>query len=233
MAKMIGRTSSWLYWVAGLICALVFGKATYGGEQLQADYGIRQRPRPIEQPAANPEDVKKAEQIVAEYLAPAAAAPGPEQKAAAEKLIKDFGSPDFKTREDASTAIVKLGQAALGQLRESAKSKDPEVSSRSETAIKVIEDSLRSGTAEELKKLGSAGQGVVTRQMNDAFTARAKAQQAVDLAKVEGKNDEAARLGKELDAASARAQALQSLFRLVVPQRNIPTPVYGIRPVLE
>lgn len=235
MAKMIGQTKSWLWWVAGFVCALVFGKNTCAGEMAKPKYGVNIAPPPVEQPVANAEDVKKAEKLLADYLAPALAEPSAEQKATTEKLIKDFGSPDFKTREDASVAIVKVGQAALGQLREAAKSKDPEVASRSETAIKGIEDAARSGVADELKKLGSAGQSAVMKQLGEANTARNQALQAAEQAKTSGKADEAAKFTKEAEAAGVRAQALNALFRQLVPRKNPGemAPVYGIRPALD
>src|SRR5512137_1843345 len=104
MARVIGQTKSWVLWVAGALCALVFGRPVQSGEQIQMDYGVRQRPLPpANQPAIGEEDRKKVEKLVAEYLAPPAVGePSAEQKAAVEKLVKEFGAADFKAREDAS-----------------------------------------------------------------------------------------------------------------------------------
>lgn len=54
MAKMIGRTKSWLTWIAGALLALVFGRSGSGGEEPPPVYGMP-RPAPVEEPAKPPE----------------------------------------------------------------------------------------------------------------------------------------------------------------------------------
>ena len=110
MAVMIGKGKSWAWWLAGFLCALVFGAragAAEEGPRAVALYGIRPGPGGVDAPAVNPEQQKKAEGLVADYLAPVAAVePTPEARAAIEKLVKDLGSNDAKTREEASAAVV-------------------------------------------------------------------------------------------------------------------------------
>jgi len=49
MAAMIGKGKSWLWWLAGFLCALVFGKSATAAEPATEKYGVRPRP-PIEVP---------------------------------------------------------------------------------------------------------------------------------------------------------------------------------------
>jgi hypothetical protein len=48
MAAMIGRGKSWVWWLAGCLCALVFGRSVVAGEASRK-YGVIARP-PVEQP---------------------------------------------------------------------------------------------------------------------------------------------------------------------------------------
>jgi hypothetical protein len=54
MAMMIGRTKSWLAWVCGAVCALVFGCGSPAGEAPPPVYGMP-RPSPEKEPAKAPE----------------------------------------------------------------------------------------------------------------------------------------------------------------------------------
>jgi hypothetical protein len=168
MARVIGKTKSWMWWVAGFFCALVFGRGAGAGE-VPAPKPVYGMPAPRgEQPTVLEAQQKQAEKLVADYLAPVAATePTPEQKAAIEKLIKDFGSADFKVREAASTEIVKQGPAALGLLREAAKSSDAEVATRAGAAIVAIETAARQTQVDEIRKLGAAGQAVVRQEVDN------------------------------------------------------------------
>ena len=44
MARMIGTTKSWMWWLGGLLCAAVFGGAAQAGEPVAVRYGIKIRP---------------------------------------------------------------------------------------------------------------------------------------------------------------------------------------------
>jgi len=48
MSAMIGRGKSWLWWLAGFLCALVFGR-NVAAQEATEKYGVRPRP-PAEQP---------------------------------------------------------------------------------------------------------------------------------------------------------------------------------------
>jgi len=221
MAVMIGKGKSWLWWLAGFLCAFVFGSragAAEEGPRAVALYGIRPGPGGVDAPAANPEQQKKAEGLVADYLAPVAAAePTPEAKAAIEKLVKDFGSNDGKTRDEASAAVVKQGCAALGQLRTALASKDLEVAERAKAAVAAIETAARAPKLDELKKLGFVGQNVVRQKWTEANQAAATADRAAADAEKAGKADEAEKSKAEARAARERAAALSALLRQVGP----------------
>jgi hypothetical protein len=239
MARVIGQTKSWVWWLAGALCALVFGAAARSeeGPGMSGKYGVQARPvrPPIDNPAVTDEQKQKAEKLVAEYLAPPAAAePTAEQKATVEKLVKEFGSADFQTREAASTQAGKLGPAVLGLLREAAKAKDPEVATRAGTAVAAIENAARQGTVEELKKIQPAAQTVIQQQMTDARQAEVKTREAIRKAEAEGNQAEAEKLRAEAKAAGERRGRLSGLMAMVSPLRMGPggpgaVAVYGIR----
>jgi hypothetical protein len=214
MSAMIGRGQSWLWWLAGSLCALVFGRWAGAGE-LPAPkpvYGMPARP------VVSEDDQKKAEGLLAEYLAPVPAPePPPPAKAEIEKLIKDFASEDAKVREAASGAVVKQGRAALGLLRGALTSKDAEVVERSRMAIGVIENSVRGPQIEEMKKLGAAGQNFVRQKWTEANAAALTAEKAATEAEKAGKADEAEKSKAEAKAARERAGALAGLLRQVAP----------------
>ena len=228
MAQMIGRTGSWLYWMAGLLCAWVFGPRADAAEIARPSKNL---PPDASQPAVNEEQQKRAEKLVADYLTPAfATEPAADQKAAIEKLIKDFGSSEFKTRDEASAAVVKQGPAALGQLREAAKSKDAEVASRSSAAVIAIEQAARTGIVDELKKMLAVAQSVANKQLAETRAAQTTAQQAAGAAAA--KSEEGAKLRKEAEDLGARSAALMALLRQLSPLRDgggKMAPVYGIR----
>ena len=234
---MIGRTRSWLCWLAGALCALIFGANSRAGEA-QAKYGVQLRPirPPADNPAVTAEQKQKAEQLVADYLAPVAAVePTADQKTAIAKLVQDFGSADFKTREDASARAGKLGPEALGQLREASASKDAEVSTRAAAAIAAVETAARQGTVEELKKVRDAAAQAVSSRMNEARTAQAKAAQAAAAAEKAGQAEEAAKARAEAAGHSERVNALAALMRQIMPMVGGPggpaQALYGVRMV--
>jgi hypothetical protein len=239
MARVIGQTKSWVLWIAGTLCALVFGRPVQSGEQIQMDYGVRQRPLPpVNQPAVSEEDRKKAEKLLADYLTPPPAGePSAEQKAAMEKLVKDFGSADFKTREDASVQAAKLGPAVLGLLREAAKAKDPEVASRAGAAVVAVENVARQATVDEMKKIQNASIRVVSQQINDTrYRLLVKANETAAAADKAGKADEAAKAREEAARCTQLCTTLTALYAQIVPSRKgggEMVPVYGIRPQLE
>ncbi len=227
---MIGQTRSWLCWLAGALCALIFGANASAGEA-QAKYGVQLRPirPPAEDPAMTEEQKQKAEKLVAEYLSPTPAGePSAELKATVEKLLKDFGSADFKTREDASLQAAKLGPAALGLLRDGAKAQDAEVASRAGSAVAAIENAARQGPVAELKKIPGAARLVIMQQISAANQAERKAQEEFRAA--ESKNDRAAaeKSRAEQSAAVERRTRLTGLMAAVAPIERA-VAVYGIR----
>ena len=55
-------------------------------------------------------------------------------------LVRQLGAVDYQSRDQATTALEKLGKDAVPALREAAKSEDPEVRSRAEMIIARIEE---------------------------------------------------------------------------------------------
>ncbi|HOX04771.1 MAG TPA: hypothetical protein PK280_00095 [Planctomycetota bacterium] len=234
MAAMIGRGKSWLWWLAGFLCAFVFG-ARAGAAEAVALYGVRPGPGGAEQPEVDPERQKKAGQLLADYLAPVTAVePADEAKAAIEKLIRNLGSADFEVREQASLEIVRQGPAALGLLREAAKSKDAEVATRAGAAVTAIEMQVKASKLAGIKALGSAGQNVVRAECIKASAAAAGADKAAAEAEAAGKADDAEKARAQAKAARERARNLSALLRSLLPEDRLPPPPppYGmIRPM--
>jgi hypothetical protein len=232
MATTMGRVGSRLLWLAGAVVAMVFGSSGCGREEPPALYGPPPAGRPDQSKA--PADTK-AQQLVADYLAPAAATePEPQAKAAIEKSVKDFGSTDPKAREDASLAVVKHGTAALGALREAATSKDPEVASRAGTAVAAVEMAERARKAVELKKLGGVAQAAVNRELALANTAFCAATKLAAEAEQAGLPEKARKCKADAEAARERAVLLSGLLRRLLPEQKQPPPPppYGmIRPM--
>ena len=69
MARMMGRTKTLAWWMVGVCCAMVFGRAWASAAEAQAEYGIRARPRQAAKPAVTEEQKKQANKLVDEYLA--------------------------------------------------------------------------------------------------------------------------------------------------------------------
>ncbi|MBI4834597.1 MAG: HEAT repeat domain-containing protein [Planctomycetes bacterium] len=58
-------------------------------------------------------------------------------------LIEELGSDDWETREKAQKELEKMGEKAEGQLKEAAKSANPEIRSRATRILKLIETQKR------------------------------------------------------------------------------------------
>jgi len=232
MERMIGRTKSWVWWLGGVLCAVVFGGIADADAAVarKPKYGVKPRPRPNARPSAKPEDIKKADKVVETYLAPVAATePAAEQKARIDKLIKDFASEASATRAAASKAVIEFGAAALGALRGATDSPDAEVATRAQDAITRIERAVRDKLVVELKKnINAAVAAISVRQskVNLTYRAALKAETAARKAGDE-KAREAARTRRV--AASKLNAKLLGLRNRVSPVKSMPAPVYGVR----
>jgi hypothetical protein len=233
MAAMVGRGKSWLWWLTGCLCALVFGPGVRAGElpPPKPVYGMPVPP-PDNRPANDAEKQKQAEGLLNEILAPVPAPEPPAPvKAEIEKLIKDFASDDAKIRDAASEAVVKLGVPALGALREATKSKDAEVAERSKAAIAGIEAAAKAPKIEELKKLELVGRMAVQQRLNAANLAAADAEQAAAAADKSGDAAAAEKARATAKAERERAATLAGLVRKVGP--GLPMMKYGVVRRLE
>lgn len=219
MARMIGRVGSWLWWLAGLFLALVFGRGTEARAEAVPEYGVRLRP-PVKQPAATEEQKQKAEKLIDEYLAAELTPPAPsaEDQARIDGLIKELSAKDFAAREAASAGLVKIGRPALPALRKAAESKDPEVAWRSKAAIEKIGDGPE---VEGLRSLGWLAQTAVRERAEKEKKAMAGAAGAAGEAEQAGKKEEAEKLRAEAKTAQTRAEALNKLAAKVTPKPEI------------
>jgi hypothetical protein len=228
MAAMIGRGKSWLWWLAGLVCALVFGPGVGAGELAPPKpvYGMPVPPVK-DGPPADAEQQQKAEALLNEILAPVPAPEPPAPvKAEVEKLIKDFASEDAKVRDSASEAVVKLGVPALGQLRAAQASKDAEVAERAKTAAAAIETASKAPKIEELKKLELVGRMAVQQRLNAANLAAADAEKAAADADKAGDAAAAEKARATAKAEREKAATLAGLVRKVGP--GLPMMKYGV-----
>jgi len=239
VARMIGRTKSWFWWLAGFICALVFGGRAQGSE-MQPEYGVRVRPPvrppPIKREAISAKERRQVEDLVERHLAPVKAVE-PTPKVAAE--IRDLIGVLRKSREPAERLGAKarlddLGPAALGALRVAAT--DGLGSAGSIAAS--IERKARRKTFRELRRLGEATLLVMREKREAAQTALARRQaeqRACELARVNnpGATDaaEVERLRVAVDAARERASALESLGARLFSERPVARPTVRPRPL--
>jgi hypothetical protein len=232
MARMIGRVGNWVWWLAGLFCAMLFDGANRApsAEPPQPPYGVAPPPPPpVKQPAVTEEQKQQAKKLVADYLAPVPPAePTAEQKTAIEKLVKDLGSADFKVREEASAGLIKQGTVALGALGEASKSADPEVATRAAAAVVAIERAAHQAQVDELKKMGAAGTMIISQELGDARKAWADVNAALQTAEKDKKAEEIEKGKAAVKAATEKMNALNGLMALVGPVR---APVYGVRAV--
>jgi hypothetical protein len=228
MARVIGGTKTWLWWLGGALCALLFGGVEPGQlGQAQEVYGVRPRPRPAS-PKAKPEDKKKAAALVDQYFGPVKPAePKAGEAARIKALVKKLSSAQFAVRNAASKALVGFGTVALPALNEALKSKDPEVAQRAKQIISSIETAARKPIAAKLKTMRAAAAAVISeRRMRlgktyrEAMTAERNAARAGDKeaeAKAQAKKKEVSARMLELN----RLSAVLGLFR--------PVAVYGVR----
>ncbi len=231
MARAIGRTRSWLWWLAGCLCALVFGRGAKAAEGVATpEYGVRVQP--VRQ-AVGSEQQKRAERLVEEYLGAAEPVrPSAEQAAKIAVLVREMGADEFARRKAATETVVGFGAAALGALREAASGGDPEVAERARAAMAEIEVAARAPKIEGLKKLGSAGSVASTSALYRAQTEVKLA--AADLKKAEAAGDGAAVAAARARAADARrrASALSHLTRQLMGR--MPAQIqadYGVRAI--
>lgn len=233
MAAVIGRSKSWLWWLAGVLCALVFGRGGTAAETPTPPERGAPDVREVRVKARQPftaEQRAKAEKLVDAHLAPPPE-PTAEQKAEIEKLIADFGAADPQKREAASAAIVKLGPAALAALGEASKSKDAELAARAAAAAKVIADQAEAATIQQLNEVYFAAMSVLEFRIAEANkTSESAGSMAAEMGKA-GKADEAAKYRQKAQAAEAVAKALSRLkSQLKRPPEQTCYVIYEVEP---
>jgi hypothetical protein len=236
MAVMIGRTKGWIWWLAGLLCAALFGSRAEAAAA-KALYGVRPRPRPmprIDEKSVTEAQKKKAGKLVDAWLS----AESPGEPSAAEKkeiarLIVDFGSGNFATRKAASEEILKYGGKALPQLNAALKHKDAEVQQRATRAIAAIKSSAGNRQVAELRKMRSAAHVVIRARQGKLRSAAYKAKLQIAALEQQGKKDEVRKKREEIAEVNRKSAALTRLYGLAVgPSTVKPGPVmarYGIR----
>jgi len=242
MAVLIGRTKGWMWWIGGLLCAVVFGSRAEAADAV-AVYGIRPRPRPkFDEKSVTEEQKKKAGTLVDAWMAGVQPAePSADEKKQIKKLVESFGSSNFQVREGASKAVVKFGAKALGQLQEAVKSKDAEVSTRAQAAISRINSGTDRKEVKELRDVKAAAHVVISARRTELYKQGGAANQEARKLRQEGKQDEAAKKQKEGSDLYKTAGKLNQLYNLVVygaaAIRPGPMARYGIRacppPVIE
>jgi hypothetical protein len=75
-----------------------------------------------------------------------------DREALIDSLIEQLGSQKWRQREQAQKELEKIGEPALGKLKEATKSDDPERSSRAEKIVGKIEKGLAERRVERLAK---------------------------------------------------------------------------------
>lgn len=218
MARMIGRTGSWLWWLAGCACALAFGPRARGADFApRPKYGVEPMPAPVV-PEVGEAERRQAEELIDEHLRPVPAAePSADEKTPIGELVKGLGAGDFAARDAASSALVKIGQKALGPLREAAKSSDPEVVQRAGQAVAAIETQVRAGVVNKLKRIPAAARAVIGGRSTAAGMALRRAVAAEEEARKAGDAEAEKRAVAERASATALLATLRALQAQVSP----------------
>ncbi len=130
MARTIGRTKSWLWWILGAVCALILGAGASQGAEKTLKYGVMPRPVPPEHNLPQPkyggmprpipvEELQRqeAEKLVAQYeaLKPNEDEESVKKLAETVKKLKALGA----IGQDAVTAKIKEQVKAWGEARKS------------------------------------------------------------------------------------------------------------------
>ena len=236
MAIIIGKTKGWVWWLAGLVCAVLFGSRAEAGQAV-ALYGVRIRPpRPkIDEKSVTEEQKKKAGELVDAWMAGVKPAePGAGEAKQIAKLIESLGSSDFRTREAASREVVKFGAKALGQLTEAQKSKDAEVRIRASAAVATINSGTGRKEIPELRKIKAAAHVVIRARQAKLGKQAYKLSLEARKLQSEGKKVEAAKKRAEAGALYTTNGKLSRLYSLVVYgatgiRPGVGTAKYGVR----
>jgi len=236
MAKMIGRTKSWAWWLAGLFCAFVFGRPAaaqdsrddsrrfqtmYGVRPIQDDgiqvkYGVKPAPvlpEPIEQPPARPgpDDRAQAAKLVADYIAaPAPARLAAGQKARLDRLIKALGDAQHENRESASAELARIGAAALPALRAAGQG-SAAASRRARQVIARIEAAAREPIAARLREIPAAAQAVIAEKLEEQARWTQESGQIADEAEKDGDREKAKAARADQESARMTTAVLRSL----------------------
>jgi len=224
VARAIGCTKSWLWWLAGC-CARCFSRrrrAPGGGGQVRRDRSAAGR-------AAAGERGGEAEGREAPGgLLRAAGRRGAdrEQKVTVKKLIEDLAPPTSRSARRPRPPR-QAGPGGAGLLREAAKSGDAEVVTRTNAAVTPSRPPA-AGTVGELKKLQNAAATVIVQQMND--TARRWARRPPPPLRPTRPAMPTRPQGPlHAQGGRGRSGALTGLYRQIVPMMLVPAPLYGVR----
>jgi len=239
MARAIGRTKSWAWYLAGVMCAVVFGRAAAGEAVAQPEYGIRvRRPVKLTKPAVTKEQKEEAAKLVDKYMAASDRKITDTEKKKIARLVRELGDEKYAVRENASKAIVKYGSKALKQLKVALKSKDAEVAQRAEAAISAINSSGGSPVVTGLRRIRAASIQVIGERRSRWEKAAHTAELQALAFKAQKKTKEAEKKLAEKKQAGEKAARLKALLGLVgagvyrrLPGRAVAK--YGVRrPIL-
>jgi hypothetical protein len=250
MARAIGKTKSWLWWLLGGLCTLLFGStagAMEGGYPYPP-YGVpNPSPPPAEEkPAVSEAEKQAAGTLVDAFLAPVEAiVPTPEVTAEIDRLLGELRAEDPEQARRAADALAAIGPAALGRLRELAADQALERSRElvSERPVRVffsaaaivarIEEAARDALVEKLRATGLAGPLVLQQRIRSEEKAAGAAEKAAARAEREGDAEAAEKSRAEAAASRERSAALTKLLDRVRPAPvpvATPAPPMGIPP---
>lgn len=236
MARAIGKARSWFWWVAGFLCALVFGRGA-GADDFQAEYGIRIRPDPrppVPRQAFGENEKRKVNELADAFLAAheEPADPSPQEDEKIRKLVAGLGSRDYADRERATQGLVAIGRAALARLRKACESDDPEVAQRARDAVEKIE-SARERIAEELRGMGPGALFLLRERAGAQQKIAKETAEAATQADREGKKEEACSLREKAALAERRALSLIQLCVRLESDSGRNESMYGVREPLH
>ena len=227
MARFIGKTTSWAWWVLGLLAALIPLRRAKAQGMMQPMYGVSLRP--ISRPVLEAEQMRQAAALVDQYVARVEPTePSPGVKARLDELVGQLASDDYQQREQASAEVVKLGRAALKALQAAAASEDREVAVRAGAAIAAIENRVRQPIVDRLKAISPAAVVAIGQQISAAQSATAAAEHAVFQAQWARDEKKLSEARAALAAAKIRLGLLMRLSGRIALPMNLTCPKYGV-----
>ena len=218
MARLIGASKSWTWWLLGAVCAYLFGQNATAAEPgaEQPEYGVRVRP-PKVKPAVDVTDEQReqANDLIDAYLKPVEPeAPTAAAKEAIAGQTALLGLENAQTQRVAATALLEYGREALGALREAVQQGGANAAAAARV-IAQIEAQARQKAIGNLKGMNAAGRAVLAERLSAASRTLTACRKALAEARKDGDEEAITSAQTAMENSAATYSALLGLQRRV------------------